>query len=450
MLSLRVRRIIYLGFIILFLATAPLLVLYTAGYRYNFKKTAIQKVGALSVKPQPATADIYLNGQRQVGSRSDNTLRLNNLLPGQYQVTVSLDGYYPWEKTLEVSSNVNTFVNQAVLFKNNPPENIIDAPISQSLASTDKQLLAFQTSPGLQLINLNNEQVSLLNQESDTAQLIAWSPDNANLLIKTEGQFIILNINNPDSPLSLQAMVPTTFISLTWDPQANYLLYGLDDRYRLYQINILTKTNRLLYTLPQQSGTRYGSDVLFRNNLLYFTARDPQGWFLETLDISATPASPLKLMKLSDGNITFRTNGGNIVLMNEQSHRLYLLDDDFTKILLEADAKDLDWSTDGQTLLYYNDFELWLYRLSDNSTTLITRYGQTIQQARLVPTTEYLAVTANNTLQIIELDGRDRRNVTSLVKGLAIHQFIIANKAKDIFFTGTIGSQSGLFKLTIQ
>jgi len=64
MLPLPLRRAIYITFILGFLITAPILVLYTAGYRYNFKKSTVQKVGSISVKPSPSEADIYLDDKR--------------------------------------------------------------------------------------------------------------------------------------------------------------------------------------------------------------------------------------------------------------------------------------------------------------------------------------------------------------------------------------------------
>ena len=42
-MNLRYRRMLYLAFIAVFLAAAPLIILYAAGYRYNFKRQKIEK-----------------------------------------------------------------------------------------------------------------------------------------------------------------------------------------------------------------------------------------------------------------------------------------------------------------------------------------------------------------------------------------------------------------------
>jgi len=56
-------------------------------------------------------------------------------------------------------SNINTFANQVLLFKNNTPENIFNEKINDSALSHNKELLAYTTDDSLQIINLNNSQI---------------------------------------------------------------------------------------------------------------------------------------------------------------------------------------------------------------------------------------------------------------------------------------------------
>src|SRR3989338_2860476 len=57
------RRAVYVFFIIVFLIVTPLVVLYSQGYRYNFKRGKVQKTGILIISSIPKSADIYLNNQ---------------------------------------------------------------------------------------------------------------------------------------------------------------------------------------------------------------------------------------------------------------------------------------------------------------------------------------------------------------------------------------------------
>ena len=62
-MTLRTRRILYSFFIAIFVIAAPTLVLYTAGFRYDFEYNRIVETGSLVVKSYPQNASIYINGE---------------------------------------------------------------------------------------------------------------------------------------------------------------------------------------------------------------------------------------------------------------------------------------------------------------------------------------------------------------------------------------------------
>jgi hypothetical protein len=116
---------VLIGFIVIFLATTPLIVLYTAGYRWNEKKLRLEKVGIIFLRSRPSGADIYLNGKL----RSENTpARLRNLLPDTYSITVAKPGYLSWSKQLPVESALATFAEGIILWKEAAPERLGLAP----------------------------------------------------------------------------------------------------------------------------------------------------------------------------------------------------------------------------------------------------------------------------------------------------------------------------------
>lgn len=132
-MTYRTRLGILVGAVVFFLILAPIVLLYTAGYRYNSKKQRIEKVGIIFVRSRPSGADIYLNGKL----RTETTpARLRNLLPGNYTVGITKKNYTLWEKTLPVESERTTFAEGAAIFKNSEPEKI-DAPAERVLSSSE-------------------------------------------------------------------------------------------------------------------------------------------------------------------------------------------------------------------------------------------------------------------------------------------------------------------------
>jgi len=124
-MAYKTRIGILICFIVLFFITAPLVVLYTAGYRWNEKKVRLEKVGIIFLRSRPSGAEIYLNGLL----RSEHTpTRLRNLLPSTYDIKVTKNGYGSWEKTLPVSSGLTTFAEDIVIWKNAAPEALAASP----------------------------------------------------------------------------------------------------------------------------------------------------------------------------------------------------------------------------------------------------------------------------------------------------------------------------------
>ncbi len=129
-MTYRTRIGILIAFIALFLVTAPLVVLYTAGYRWNEKKVRLEKVGLIFLRSRPSYAEIYLDGVL----RSERTpARLRSLLPSTYDVKVTKKGYTSWEKNLPVGSALTTFAESVVLWKQSAPQKLAaDETLSQS------------------------------------------------------------------------------------------------------------------------------------------------------------------------------------------------------------------------------------------------------------------------------------------------------------------------------
>lgn len=114
-MSVRSRQIIFILLTIIFAASAPLLMLYASGYRYNFKKKILEKTGALVLDSTPEKARILINGN---DAHKLSPARFPRLLPGEYVIRMEKEGYHWWEKTLRVESKRTTFATDVVFFKN--------------------------------------------------------------------------------------------------------------------------------------------------------------------------------------------------------------------------------------------------------------------------------------------------------------------------------------------
>ena len=116
----KTRRILLLSLITLFLLITPYLVLYSLGYRIDFKNIKIVATGGIYTRVQPSQVEVIINGDisNSTGIFS-NSVFVQNLLPGQHSVFIKKDGYYDYQKKLVVKEKEVTKLENVILFNKN-------------------------------------------------------------------------------------------------------------------------------------------------------------------------------------------------------------------------------------------------------------------------------------------------------------------------------------------
>ncbi len=126
-----VRRILMIMLWIAFFIISPSIILYTAGYRYDWKNRQIRQTGVLSVDVEPNDATVTLNN---IQIEKDIPIKLSNRAPGTYSLKIERAGYKTWERDIVIESNNTTYIKGVTLIKDVLPirllsdtENIISA-----------------------------------------------------------------------------------------------------------------------------------------------------------------------------------------------------------------------------------------------------------------------------------------------------------------------------------
>lgn len=112
-LTRRVRRIIMICLIVSFFILAPLVVLYTMGYRFDLATQSIKTTGVLNIDILPKRATVKIN---DVILDDTMPIKLFNRAPGTYAVEISADGYHTWKKDVRIESNQTTYIKGLTLF----------------------------------------------------------------------------------------------------------------------------------------------------------------------------------------------------------------------------------------------------------------------------------------------------------------------------------------------
>lgn len=444
-MSLRTRRIIAFIFIAGFLISAPILILYTAGYRYSFKKNEIQKAGALFIETEPKNASIYIGNELQ---KNGTPAQITNLFPNHYKIRIEKDNYFNWEKELEIKTQNTTFAENIELFKNQQSENV----------SNDKNILKLHQAKGCILFqsvserNTNFECLTPDNNESTVAasiaganaELIDQSENNKKFLVKLADQSYQI-FSSENSYQQILTDLPKQIETIKWDEDNEHFLYFSNDT-EIWQINLLGKNpvyskiaaldepiidfaikGDKLYTISPSNG----KNIFSRRKLQAPNKID------NSIEL---PSSKFAIDSFFDDYI---------VLIDTGKEDIYIISDDLkqTKLKIEGNNK-YTYLADNEMLIIYNEFEIFTVNLKDeiSQPNLLIRYSTKIDKI-IWFNDNYIIALHDSKIKIIELDNRDQRIIYELnTDGKKVDEFWLDKDKENIFYL----AENSVWKLNVK
>lgn len=183
------RRALLITCFVLFFILFPVIVMYSAGYRYDWNNGLLRETGSISVDVKPTNAKIFLN---DVEIKESIPVRLNNITPRKYLIKITAPGYYDWQKEIEVKNKQTTYIKEISLLKNNEPKKITNHSGKNLALSADGRYLAYYAEQNIWVYDhkTQTEKVIVKLSEKDTPTF-DWSKNKYYLAIaKNDGTSI--------------------------------------------------------------------------------------------------------------------------------------------------------------------------------------------------------------------------------------------------------------------
>lgn len=446
------RRILYLFFIILFIITAPVIVYYALGYRYDFKKGVLEQTGVLFLETQPRSASVYLNGVLQ---KKTTPLRFNNLLPNDYEIILTKDGYQDWRRTVAVYPKQTTFIYDITLFKKNILlKDLMTGDFKNATLSPNKKSVAAilidnenKNADRIIVYDLNDRKNSVLGEVAKNAakSSIAWSADSRRFVLENPPhQAFIINgaIQAIFSYTESNATITQTSWAGSTENIANFLKDGL-----LHQINV--KTNKVDKLFNNQI-----TDYYFLPSALYYLEpsanqvllkRTNPPFFNQTEIITSLPLSTrYRFLK-------FDEQKNSLLIHDWQNELLYVLNlaEQLPQREILTQVEHVDFFND-DTLLYYNDFEIWTYNVVNKQKNLITRLGHGVDYAVWHPTGRHIIFASAGEIKIIETENGSQNIITELTAFEKVNFMTPDDKGQFLFVNGVYTGQPAFWQMEIQ
>lgn len=403
-MTLKTRRILYLSCILIFALTAPPLVLYTTGFRYDWEYRRLVETGSLVVKSNPEGAAIYLNGQLY---QDATPTIINNILPGKINLEVKKDGYHAWQKNLAVNPRLTTFVENIKLFLRSETQTYLPALVADYWWNGKQDKLVYATGKELRLYNTLNQKNSLITKTGRHQNAaILWSPHDDRFVFN---QFII-DAASPEKFIDLKTIAPEALKNIQWDPLAPGTIYSLTSR-GLYRISYLIKTARLVKAGNIINYSLKGDKIILLQksalgtSLVYFTLSDPSTMIL----LGERPDAA--------NDIFLETNSHRLAIYNHRQKSLTIFDPSLKATnpeLATIEIPDVDkaiWSRDGGRLVYASGGAIYQRSFTGpitvipapKTTELITRYSQSVADVFWSDDENYLFYFVADSLRVLEI-----------------------------------------------
>ncbi|MFA6131250.1 MAG: PEGA domain-containing protein [Patescibacteria group bacterium] len=442
-MSIGIRRLIFAFFLVFFAIMAPILVLYTAGYRLNISDGILTRTGVLSVETTPKGAAIFLDGE-DTGEIS--TIIFKHLLPGEHLLTISKEGYHAWEDTIEISEGLTTTINHLLLFLENDPTLTFKKQISAIAPHPSGSLVAY-TVDSIDLRELwlydssNQIQTQLLQTPIATAVdeiTIDWSSEGTYLLFSDAKGGIKKIYQSTGEEISLPTIAQEADF-LSWHPSDDRILTVVHGE-AVTQID-LTNGREALVSEADSSLTLLDASILsFVDN----------GTYVELRQLIGAQQNLIALLPRSAYDVALRD--GQYLVLTNASHGFLLLDLTADQpILLESRGTLFDWLDSESALLWSDGYEINLYTPTSHETTFILRQSETITNIVWHPSGDAILFSTAHALRAIDryLLGTERQ-MTTLLEGANLERVWMEKHGKYFYFLGTNQDETGLFELPLR
>ncbi len=439
----QIRSIVFLIFLIVFLLSAPLVILYSLGYRFNIQEAKLVQTGGLFFKVVPSSVNISvtpfdmretkaireLTGQTKTFNKKTGIFQgsvfIKNLFPQKYRVKIEKQGFHSWEKTLEVSEGMVTEAKDVILI----PENPIFESLSQNIKDfwflpNEQQIILEKSSGDLELFNVKDKKLSPLIQKwtPEGSLDINFSDDSKKALIKIESDeqnifYVLVIQENPPELISLN-FSGFNIKKLSFNPKNSdeiFFLKQFPEGDFVFSANYIKKQTSTEPILTDFLTYEINKEITWLNNNGYLLRRGISEKDIEYLN----PEKPFVV----DNNKNYQliTKDSNIIL--KQNNALYLFDKELKEFIkVFNNAEILEFSPYHKKLALIDNNKLWVLFLEEQKhqpyknkmdMALLNDFSGSPGQCSWF-STQYL-ILADKNIKISEIDDRDKVNIVELL-----------------------------------
>jgi len=452
------RTFLFFFFFILFLISAPAIIVYSQGYRIDWNQKILVQTGALFLEPRPAPVEIFIDGRLHKKSNFVfQNVFIGNLLPGNYLVQIKKEGYSTWTKNLEISAKLVTEAKNIILFPTPPGVVEIKKDIKKFSFSPSGKFIALVEEDKIPIITLHNKEnnknklifKASRNLINSNITNIQWDKDSTKLIFSLEGasykKWMMVDITE-DQPNAL-SLSEEINAGKTFKKYTRGLYKPLIDKLAWSK----SKPSAIFFTVQETNPlrNRLSTDILFSYNtknkklseplaydVLEYAQDDKKIFYISSvlrnlnfLDLDAANIKQISFNPLGSSNNNIEkilVDGEKILVMVNDSPKITKSVYNYRKETqsfekISGNIKNVTLSYDNKKVLLLNNQKIKVYWLEDVHVQPFRDKGDVesiyepddaiLSAAWFTKDNEHIIFSTNSGVKVIELDGRDKRNI---------------------------------------
>lgn len=437
----RFRFFLFLFFSCSFLVIAASVLFYAYGYRFSFERGIFIYTGSLSLKTNIETVSIKIDNELIPEKRLgllNNSIHIAGLNPGEHFIQVSAPGYRPWEKKVVVTSGLTTeFWNIYLIEENYTREAVPETartlrmfPAPNGLFATVKRDDSRYSVDVLDIGGENNTEVFTTSDAVFLPSLetnLEWSPESHKIIVPlirdTQPFFVVVDIKNETSfPLNEKAQVAAPLRAPRWDATTKDFLFFLSND-ALYRFDTRSEEPAKLVAEHVAAYDLSGSKLYYlgsETGMVYEingNGNDDSPSAITTAPVTIDQSGLYSLIVYDDTRLSIIEEGtGRLFVYNERAEKpLKELGSGVESIQYSDDGKKLLYYTQNEISVYFNqDWEAQPFRAQD-SVAQVARFSSPIRNVQWAEDYEHVIFSLGKSIKMIELDNRDRRDLSDLL-----------------------------------
>jgi hypothetical protein len=377
------RRLYLLVFVILFFLTAPIIVLFAQGYRFDSVNNIFVHSGSITIKSVPRDIEIFVDGkERKKSSLSiiNGSYTINGIRPGTHTITCKKEGYTTWSKKVNVHSGISTEFWNILLFplkslegKNFAVENVTQFFLSPR---NNDEVVIFSEKDEERIVSLLNtvdNSLTIIYQTSEFTFLpqeekenVEWSSDHKSILIpfmSSEGEktFVIAQIAREN----LEEIV---ILNDFFEIDAKTLKETSNEELTKNGATTPVSTDKIAPITTQKEPIK--KDEMIKTKTVEVTNSTKQDQDINTVNGETLTLESVDLNKFQFKQVRWMFNKNNELVVLTKNHELIYINIEKPdeRILLDTEVGGFDFA--GNRIYYFHlaDNSIWEIKNNDVGT----------------------------------------------------------------------------------